>query len=71
MKMVVKNVENSQSVDKNVDYKKSISSLKIFLIFSYIFTIIVALFLICYMKSEIETTVQKVLMEHRANPLKR
>lgn len=74
--MVAKKVEKSQAKDEDVGDKmqlieKNISSLKVSLICSYVFTIVVALFLICFMRSEIETSVQRVLNENQGNTLKR
>lgn len=73
MKMVSKKIEKSQSKDDKIDVRiqlieKKYSSLKLSLICSYVFTIVVALFLICFMKLEIETTVQRVV---NGNPVKR
>lgn len=74
--MVSKKVEKSQSKDDKVDVRiqlieKNNSSLKLSLICSYVFTTVVALFLICFMKLEIETTVQRVVNENQENSVKR
>ena len=74
--MVSKKQEKSQSKEENVGDKiqlieKNISILRISLLCSYIFTIVVAFLLIFLMKSEVESTVQRVLNENKANPLKR
>ena len=73
MKMVTKEEGTSQLKNEEVDKKiqlieKNIRSLKVSLVCSYVFTIFVALLLLCYMRSEIETGVQN---KNQASPLQR